>query len=273
MRTHAFPWHAWPAILLFAAMASSGATINFERINEAVPFEGMGISNQFEPYYGITFRGSTNAGSRPPEIARVGDPNLAFSRAGSAESDTPLSSTFGTYFLHDGGGELLVLDFTTSVSQASGYVIDIDSNERVVVSAYADATSTNALDSRVFNAGDPGTGDGVGTFWSFSRPTNDIRRIEIVRNGPVGFDLFSSNYTPPPARAATVGLRMHPGLTIVGDRGRPYRIEYADRVDRGLANTNWHLLTTLFLPGSPYLFHDLSAGASSQRYYRAVAVP
>ncbi|HMJ64653.1 MAG TPA: hypothetical protein VK615_04815, partial [Candidatus Binatia bacterium] len=117
------------------------------------------------------------------------------------------------------------------------------------------------------------TGDGVGTFWSFSRVTNDILRIEITRSGPAGYDLISSNYTPPPARAATLGLRMYPALTILGDRGRPYRIEYADKLDRGLGSTNWHFLTTLFLQGSPYLFHDITTGPSAERYYRVVSVP
>jgi len=262
----------WRAVLLFMPVTAFAATINFEKINEVVPFEGMSISNQFEPYYGITFRRSTNAGSRPPAIARTGFPGLAFNRSG-AEDDTPVSAIFGQYFLYDGGDETLIMDFTGPVSQASGYIIDIDVREVVVVSAYADRTGTNALDFRIFNAGDPNTGDGVGTFWSFSRVTNDILRIEITRSGPAGYDLISSNYTPPPARAATLGLRMYPALTILGDRGRPYRIEYADKLDRGLGSTNWHFLTTLFLQGSPYLFHDITTGPSAERYYRVVSVP
>src|SRR6185436_7616380 len=106
----------WRAILLFMPVTAFAATINFEKINEVVPFEGMSISNQFEPYYGITFRRSTNAGSRPPTIARAGFPGLAFNRSG-ADDDTPVSAIFGQYFLYDGGDETLIMDFTAAVSQ------------------------------------------------------------------------------------------------------------------------------------------------------------
>jgi hypothetical protein len=273
---------AWLALLLAAIFDGRAATINFESINGVVPFEGMAISNQFQPYYGVSFRRSTNASKPWPEIARIGYPSVAFSRSGTNDNDTvtaTYAAAVGQFFLvddvtGDSGDDTIILDYDAPVSVVSGYILDIDSGEDVTVSAYTDATSTNALASLVLSSGDPGTGDGVATFWNISRPTRDIRRVELVpRNRPVGFDLFSSNYVPPPASAATLAVQTYPGITITGDVARPYRIDYTDKLDRTPSGTNWHVLTSFFLPRSPYLYVDSSPASSPERYYRAVALP
>src|SRR5207247_4651407 len=108
----------------------------------------------------------------------------------------------------------LIIDFTAPVSQASGYILDVDANEQVTITAYPDAAGTNALQSILLKSGDPNTGNGIPTLWSFVRPTRDIGRIEIAARGWVGYDLCSSNYTPPPATPASLPLRMYHGLPI-----------------------------------------------------------
>jgi hypothetical protein len=107
--------------------------------------------------------------------------------------------------------------------------------------------------------------------------TKQIRRIEVMAQGrsgfpKVGFDDFSSDYTLPAQAQATLGLKMTPGLTITGRVGTPYRIDYADAFDRTPTSTNWHTLTTIFLPTSPFRYFDTSATNAPTRFYRAVGV-
>lgn len=207
----------------------------------------------------------------------------AYDRNGTNESDTVSgisAGIIGQFFLsgkaHDTGNDdyNLILDFDAPVSQVSGYVMDVDFDEHVEMYAYADRTGTNVLESRVFNAGDPGVGGGIATFWRFARTNKDILRIEIAAHGaPVGYDLISTDYTPPAITPATLEMALHPALTINGDVGRTYRIDYADKLDRTTVNTNWHTLTNLVLPTAPYLFFDASPAASAERFYRAVGQP
>lgn len=271
------------SLLLLAGQAIGiGATINFEQIAGVVPFEGMAISNQFRPYYGISFRRAPGASAPWPTIARVGEPPSAYARDGTDESDTVTAgwaANIGTFYLTDNAEDAsassaLILDFESPVSQASGYILDIDAAERVVVSAYTDSTTTNAFASTTFTKDSPNTGDGVATPWSFSRPTRDIYRIEIKPfSAMIGYDLFSSNYAPPATPPPSLALQLHPGLTIEGTTGRPYRIDYSEALDRTTSNTNWHFLTNIFLPHSPYLFIDQSPAIAPERYYRATAIP
>jgi hypothetical protein len=264
------------------ALAASAAPIDFERINMAVPHEGLVISNQFEPYYGVRFR-RTSAGKPWPVIARAGAPQIAFDRNGSAAGDTPAdayTNRLQTFFLTDtvgdqGGSasEYLIVEYGRAVARASGYIIDIDHEESVSVRAYSDLNGVNLLTNVTLAAGQANTGDGVGTFWQFTRSANDIRRIEIRNNGAyVGYDLFDSDYaavTPPPR----LGLRLYPGINIQGVVGRRYQIDYADRLDIAPGTTNWRVLTTnLFLPATNFLFTDTNA-AGPERYYRALALP
>lgn len=266
-----------PVGLLLAAgwVPAFGATIDFEMINGGVPFEGMLISNQFRPYYGMSFRSPTG---EFPGIARVGWPQFAFDRQGDEPSDTVRpnqTNAIGTFYLTDNttSSNTIIIDYDAAVSQVRGYVLDVDSAETFTVLAFSDATSTNPVHSLVITPSTPNTGDGIATFWSIARPTADIRRLELICRGPMGHDLLFSSYVPPPANAAELQLRLHPGLTIHGSVGRPYRIDYADRIDRTGSSTNWHPLTTIFLPISPYLFMDSSPASSPERYYRAVALP
>lgn len=271
------------ALLFLKTLTGTAGTINFETVFGQTPYEGMSISNQFQSQFGISFRRAPGANSEFPIIARVGWPEAAYDRNGTNESDTVSGlsvAIIGQFFLtdkvHDTGGDdhNLILDFDAPVSQVSGYVMDVDFDEHVEIYAYADRTGTNALESRSFQMGDPGVGGGIATYWNFARAKKDILRIEIAAHGaPVGYDVIATDYTPPPVTPATLGVALHPALTINGDVGRKYRIDYSDKLDRTLASTNWHTLTNLVLPTAQYLFFDGSPAASAERFYQAVGQP
>ncbi len=269
-------------VCLLTSDLALAAVIDFEQINMTVPYEGMVISNQFEPYYGVRFRRNAT-GSPYPVIARVGAPLTAFDRNSSAPGDTPTdayTNLIGNFMLTDtvgdqGGGasEQLILEYVSPVSRASGYILDIDGSETVYVVAYSDTNGVDLLTNLIFTAGQAGTGDGVATFWQIARPTKEIRRVDIHNNGHnVGYDLFDSDYAPinsPPQ----LTLRTYPGLVLQGTVGHRYQIDYADRLDVSGGNTNWHTLTSnLFLPTPSYLYFDTN-GVGSQRFYRAGALP
>jgi len=71
---------------------------------------------------------------------------------------------------------------------------------------------------------------------------------------------------------AELGIQTYAGLTITGEVGKVYSIEYV--TDLGQTNTPsaWRCLEYLQLPAGPYLWADKSAPATGKRYYRAVAM-
>lgn len=67
-----------------------------------------------------------------------------------------------------------------------------------------------------------------------------------------------------------IDLHMFAGITLSGAPGRTYRLEWVDL----LADTNdWHALTNIVLPVSPYLLIDYGSTNSGSRYYRATLLP
>jgi len=66
-----------------------------------------------------------------------------------------------------------------------------------------------------------------------------------------------------------LSIALYAGLTINGQIGRTYRIDYLD----ALSSTNtWSELTNIVLPSSPYLLID-TRPLARQRYYRSVLLP
>jgi len=63
-----------------------------------------------------------------------------------------------------------------------------------------------------------------------------------------------------------LSIQAYAGITIEGEAGKNYRIEYSPSVPP----FNWNTLTNIVLPSSPYLFFDPTGPASGTRYYRAV---
>jgi formylglycine-generating enzyme required for sulfatase activity len=71
--------------------------------------------------------------------------------------------------------------------------------------------------------------------------------------------------------APELDVQTYAGLTIVGEIGKVYSIEYVtDLTDP--AESDWRCLEYLQLPASPYLWADKSAPATGKRFYRAVAM-
>ena len=68
------------------------------------------------------------------------------------------------------------------------------------------------------------------------------------------------------AELSLLSLNMYAGLTIVGQVGATYEIDYMN----SLSNTNWNVLTNLVLPSSPYIYFDTSSPFSPSRFYRAL---
>jgi hypothetical protein len=89
----------------------------------------------------------------------------------------------------------LIITYASPVDAAYGQIIDIDGQEGWTVDA-RDAKDV-VLTSVVLNAGDPGTGDGVATPFSFKRATADIYSIRLRYTGAsvgavgLAFDNFS----------------------------------------------------------------------------------
>lgn len=66
-------------------------------------------------------------------------------------------------------------------------------------------------------------------------------------------------------------LELHAGLTITGEIGETYAIDYVtDLADP--AESDWRCLEYLQVPASPYLWTDRSSPATGRRFYRAVAM-
>jgi formylglycine-generating enzyme required for sulfatase activity len=71
--------------------------------------------------------------------------------------------------------------------------------------------------------------------------------------------------------ASELDVQTYAGLTVVGEVGKVYSIEYVtDLTDP--AESDWRCLEYLQLPASPYLWADKSAPATGKRFYRAVAM-
>jgi hypothetical protein len=71
------------------------------------------------------------------------------------------------------------------------------------------------------------------------------------------------------ATLAIVGINFYPVVTIDGQIGDTYRVDYAT----ALAPTTWIALSTNVLTSSPQLVLDASSPGSNTRFYRAVFVP
>jgi formylglycine-generating enzyme required for sulfatase activity len=80
--------------------------------------------------------------------------------------------------------------------------------------------------------------------------------------------------TGPQAAAQNHGeleLHTYAGLTITGEVGEVYSIEYVVDLTEATGG-GWRSLEFLLLPASPYLWVDKSAPATGKRFYRAVAI-
>lgn len=184
--------------LFLASWNVPAQVIDFEHVpGQGEPFEGMLISDQYLATQGVSF--VLEDGSFP-QIAMTGPPTAGFE--GPDGGDTPVPGQgIGSYFLTDdgelGGGNppALIVQYAEPTAVASGVILDIDFTETFTIDA-RDAAD-NVLATVEIAAGDPDTGDGIATFWSFDRPLRDIYsiRFEGRRDNSgfgLGFDLFDA---------------------------------------------------------------------------------
>jgi formylglycine-generating enzyme required for sulfatase activity len=73
------------------------------------------------------------------------------------------------------------------------------------------------------------------------------------------------------AQTQELDIHTYAGLTIIGEIGKVYSIEYVSYLSEP-AESDWRCLEYLQLPASPYLWTDKSAPAAGKRFYRAVAM-
>jgi hypothetical protein len=74
------------------------------------------------------------------------------------------------------------------------------------------------------------------------------------------------HYAPPPPALA---IHMYAGLTITGQTGATYQIQYTPDLR---SPTNWVALTNLVLPASPYIYFDAASAGRPIGFYRALLV-
>jgi formylglycine-generating enzyme required for sulfatase activity len=71
---------------------------------------------------------------------------------------------------------------------------------------------------------------------------------------------------------AQLDIQLYAGLTIVGEIGKVYSIDYVSDLAKTNNPSAWRCLEYLQLPASPYLWADKSAPVTGKRFYRAVAM-
>ena len=84
----------------------------------------------------------------------------------------------------------------------------------------------------------------------------------------VFYDALVLEGTEPPI-VPTLEGRLYFGITVNGNVGKNYRLDYATSI----APTNWMTLTNFVLKASPSVILDPYNPASGQRFYRAVELP
>ena len=192
---------------IFTFSNANAGFIDFESIPGGVPIEGLAINTQFLATDGVSFVLENGA---DPVLAEVGDPMTAFAGPpNNTGGDTPASGqNIGSFFLTDDGvlsssliSPALIVSYSTPAAAASGVILDIDFNETFLIQAKD--MSGNVIDTVNISAGDPNTGDGLATFWSFDRATTDISSIRFAgsRTQAGGFGLGFDNFN---ARSAVV---------------------------------------------------------------------
>ena len=102
-------------------------------------------------------------------------------------------------------------------------------------------------------------------------PTLTLSNLDASQAGiySVVVSNVAGSATSSAATLSLLNLNMFAGLTIVGQVGGTYQIDYRNDFN----STNWFNLTNVVLPSSPYLFIDTASPQHPQRFYRAVWLP
>ncbi len=113
-----------------------------------------------------------------------------------------------------------MIHYNPPTDSASGVILDMDHGETFTIQL-RDATDL-LLDEFVITAGDPGTGDGIATPWSFTRATSDVFSVRMkgVRTASgvfgLGFDNFDARFANPCPFPASTTPRNGSGINPVG---------------------------------------------------------
>jgi photosystem II stability/assembly factor-like uncharacterized protein len=176
----------------------------------------------------------------------------------------------GIFSSTDGGQSWTQLSGTPAFGPVSALVIHPTSPQSVFAAIQAGG---------VFASHDGGV-----TWTSQNAGLSDLNVVSLSIRTTAPFTLLAGTYggkafwanpeipSLPPS-PPTLSLALYAGITISGQVGRRYQIDYADRLDITPGHTNWHVLTmNLFLPTPNYLFIDTNT-VGLQRFYRAAAMP
>jgi hypothetical protein len=145
---------------------------------------------QSTPYTGVKFSLSNG---KYPKIAKVGTPVTAFQGTPNTKDpicwdtvttddmpralDQPIveCSFLTSYNKEDTTPPDLIVDYYATVTEASGYILDIDATEAWCITAYMSLNSVGTPLTLVAGIGN--TGDGVATLWTMSVPTGFDRLV------------------------------------------------------------------------------------------------
>jgi len=112
-------------------------------------------------------------------------------------------------------GDDIKATFTIPVTQVSFYLLDIDAKETYTARVYNNVTGLIAEQS--FSSGDPGTGDGIATLFSFSTTVdNPIDYLIIDVPDWSGYAIDDFSFTSPIPEPATIFLL---GVGLLGVAG------------------------------------------------------
>jgi Bacterial Ig-like domain (group 2)/Immunoglobulin domain len=100
--------------------------------------------------------------------------------------------------------------------------------------------------------------------------SSSLTLTDINLNQAGNYQVIVSNAagstTSSTAVLSLLSINMYAGLTIEGEIGATYEIDY----ENSLSNSNWMTLTNIVLPASPYFYVDTTSPFSSTRFYRAI---
>jgi hypothetical protein len=264
-------------------------TITFETLPDGSPLAGgTVISNQFAVApYGVSFQFED---SSYPVIRRVGgNINGKATAFKGYPNDTGFNTpapgqNVGTNFISDDAQvdappAPFVITYATPVASASGFILDVDHYE--AWDLYARNSQTQVVASVHLEHGTPGTGDGVATPFSFSRPTAEIKSIRIVFTGNtneqpkvgLAFDSFSPAsplVAPAPAKLQVNLQSTNLNLVLTGTPQAVYGIQACGKLEA--TNTDWSPVTSVVLPASPFTLTNFETLTTTRRLYRAVGL-
>lgn len=200
-----------------SALANSDC-IDFETLPDGTQTsDTMTIDNQYwgqsTPYTGVKFSLSNG---KYPKIAKVGKPVTAFQGSPNTKDqkcwdsvttddmprvlDQPIveCSFLTSYNPGDQTPPDLIVDYYATVTKASGYILDIDVQEKWRITAYMSLSPVGTPLELV--AGSVNTGDGVATLWTMSVPTGFNRLVfhycGVVKEVGLAFDNFCTDTIP-----------------------------------------------------------------------------